>query len=98
YDRVPSVLPIAPPGNGLTAHQRRRRAVGLALAEAGYVEVLCYPFVGSSTLDDLGLPADDELRRAVRLRNPLSEEEPLLRTSLLPARGWTCRGAPVPWS
>ena len=57
YDRVPSELPVAPPGNGLTPTQLRRRTVGRALAEAGYVEVLNYPFVGESTLDALSLPA-----------------------------------------
>lgn len=84
YDTVPSELPAAPPGNGLTAGQRRRRTVGRALAEAGYVETLCYPFVGEPGLDGLGLPADDPRRDAVRLANPLSEEEPALRTTLLP--------------
>jgi phenylalanyl-tRNA synthetase beta chain len=84
YDKVPSVLPVAPPGSGLTASQRRRRSVGRALAEAGYHEVLCYPFVGSAALDALGLPADDPRRAAVRLRNPLSDTDPLLRTTLLP--------------
>jgi phenylalanyl-tRNA synthetase beta chain len=84
YDKVPSVLPQAPPGTGLTAGQRRRRSVGLALAEAGYVEVLSYPFVSESTMDALGIPADDPRRQSIRLRNPLSEEEPALRTTLLP--------------
>ncbi len=84
YDKVPSVLPVAPPGGGLTAGQRRRRSVGRALAEAGYVEVLSYPFVSPGAADALGLPADDPRRSAVRLVNPLSGEEPLLRTSLLP--------------
>jgi len=84
YDNVPSVLPLAPPGRGLTATQRRRRSVGRALAEAGYVEVLTYPFVSPGTADALGLPADDPRRAAVRLANPLSAEEPLMRTSLLP--------------
>ena len=74
YANVPSVLPVAPPGNGLTAAQRRRRAVASALAENGYVEVLSYPFVGPSAVDG----------PAVRLANPLSDEEPFLRTSLLP--------------
>jgi phenylalanyl-tRNA synthetase beta chain len=84
YDKVPMKLPVAPPGRGLTATQRRRRTVGRALAEAGYVEVINYPFVGPSTLDALGIPADDPRRRALRLRNPISEEEPELRTTLLP--------------
>lgn len=78
-DEVPSVLPIAPPGNGLTPSQRRKRSVGRALAEQGYVEVLSYPFVAASALASLGLPDN-----AVRLANPISEEEPLMRTSLLP--------------
>jgi phenylalanyl-tRNA synthetase beta chain len=84
YDNVPSLLPVAPPGRGLTDAQRRRRSVARALAEAGYVEVLSYPFVGPSTLDALGLPADDSRRQPVRLANPLSDEEPFLRTTLLP--------------
>jgi len=84
YDRVPSALPAAPAGPGLTPSQRRRRTVSRALAEAGYVEVLSYPFVGEAALDALGLPADDPRRATVRLANPISEEEPALRTTLLP--------------
>jgi phenylalanyl-tRNA synthetase beta chain len=84
YDAVPSVLPVAPPGNGLTPAQRRRRAVGRALAENGYVEVLSYPFVSPGTVDALGIPQGDPRGRTVRLANPLSDEEPLLRTTLLP--------------
>jgi phenylalanyl-tRNA synthetase beta chain len=84
YDEVPSVLPTAPPGGGLTEEQRRRRSIGRALAEQGYVEAPAYPFVGTAAFDALGLPADDPRRDAVVVRNPLSEEEPALRTTLLP--------------
>ncbi|MCI4065489.1 phenylalanine--tRNA ligase subunit beta [Micromonospora sp. R77] len=83
YDRVPSVLPTAPAGRGLTWQQQRRRAVARSLAERGYVEVLAHPFVAAGLADQLGLPADDPRRPAVRVANPLSEEEPLLRTTLL---------------
>jgi len=83
YDRVPSVLPVAPAGRGLTWQQRRRRTVAQALADRGYVEVLAHPFVSPELPDLLGLPADDPRRPAVRLANPLSDEEPLLRTTLL---------------
>ena len=84
YDKVPPVLPATRPGGGLTVGQRRRRSVGRALAEAGYVEAPSYPFVGTPALDALGLADDDPRRRAVRLANPVSDEEPLLRTTLLP--------------
>src|SRR3954452_138415 len=84
YDDVPSVLPTAPPGRGLTDVQRRRRSIGRTLAEAGYVEAPSYPFVGTAALDALGLPENDARRQVVVVRNPLSEEEPGLRTTLLP--------------
>jgi phenylalanyl-tRNA synthetase beta chain len=84
YDDVPSVLPTAPPGRGLTDVQRRRRSIGRSLAEAGYVEAPAYPFVGEPVFDALGLAEDDERRQVVLVRNPLSEEEPALRTTLLP--------------
>ncbi|MBP2708047.1 phenylalanine--tRNA ligase subunit beta [Microbispora sp. RL4-1S] len=84
YDRLPSVLPHAPAGAGLTENQRLRRRAGRALALSGYAEVLSYPFVGARDLDDLLLPEDDPRRRVTRLVNPLSEDEPYLRTTLLP--------------
>ncbi len=83
YDHLPSVLPPVRPGRGLTDDQRRRRRVARVLADAGYVEVLSYPFVAPESFDALGLPDDDARRRSVRLANPLSEREPLLRTTLL---------------
>ena len=58
--------------------------VGRTLAEAGYVEAPSYPFIGTAALDALGLPDDDPRRQVVVVRNPLSEEEPALRTTLLP--------------
>ncbi|MEU4240486.1 phenylalanine--tRNA ligase subunit beta [Actinoplanes sp. NPDC026619] len=92
YNDIPSLLPPARGGSGITAAQRRRRTVGRAMAESGYVEVLSYPFVAPALADALGYATDDPRRSAVRLTNPLSEEEPLLRTSLLaPLLGVTLR-------
>ncbi|QSB16995.1 phenylalanine--tRNA ligase subunit beta [Natronosporangium hydrolyticum] len=84
YDRIPSVLPQTPPGAGLTPAQRRRRTVGRALAEAGYVEALCYPFVGEAAWEAFGLGDDDPRRETVRIANPISGQEPSLRSTLLP--------------
>ncbi|MFG2837514.1 phenylalanine--tRNA ligase subunit beta [Streptomyces zaomyceticus] len=84
YENLPSTLPKPPAGRGLTERQRVHRRVGRALAGAGYVEALNYPFIGEQALDHLGLDADDARRRLVKLVNPLSDEEPALRTTLLP--------------
>lgn len=84
YDKLPSTLPKANAGYGRTATQRQLRRIGTALAGAGVVEVLSYPFVGESELDALLISDDDERRCAARLANPLREEQPYLRTTLLP--------------
>ncbi|MFD7861110.1 phenylalanine--tRNA ligase subunit beta [Streptomyces sp. NPDC057682] len=84
YENLPSTLPTPPSGRGLTDRQRLHRRVGRALAGAGYVEALNYPFIGEAVLDQLGLEADDDRRRTVKLVNPISDEEPSLRTTLLP--------------
>ncbi|MCU0301356.1 MAG: phenylalanine--tRNA ligase subunit beta [Candidatus Nanopelagicales bacterium] len=84
YQHLPSTMPHTRAGYGLTAGQRLRRRVGRALAASGLVEVLSYPFVGVGDLDALGVPADDPRRELVRLANPISDEAPFLRTTLLP--------------
>ncbi|WP_327730536.1 phenylalanine--tRNA ligase subunit beta [Streptomyces sp. NBC_00487] len=84
YENLPSTLPKPPSGRGLTHRQRLHRRVGRALAGAGYVEAPNYPFIGEQVFDQLGLDADDPARRVVKLTNPLNDEEPALRTSLLP--------------
>ncbi|THC50813.1 phenylalanine--tRNA ligase subunit beta [Streptomyces sp. A1499] len=84
YENLPSTLPKPPAGRGLTERQRLHRRVGRALAGAGFVEALSYPFIGEDVFDQLGLAADDPARRVVKLANPLSDEEPALRTTLLP--------------
>ncbi|GAB2786518.1 phenylalanine--tRNA ligase subunit beta [Amycolatopsis magusensis] len=84
YDSIPSELPTAPAGSGLTEAQRRRRTVSRSLAAAGYVEVLPFPFVAKSTWDAFGLPEDDVRRNAVKVLNPLESDKDQLATSLLP--------------
>ncbi|GAA3031266.1 hypothetical protein GCM10017559_67860 [Streptosporangium longisporum] len=61
YENLPSILPTAPAGAGLTESQRLRRRVGRALAAAGYVETLAYPFNGGARLRR---PAAARRRRA----------------------------------
>src|SRR5215472_14166889 len=51
---------------------------------AGYVEVLSSPFASAADWDRLQLAPDDPRRVATRISNPLSEDEPFLRTTLLP--------------
>ncbi|WP_062294457.1 phenylalanine--tRNA ligase subunit beta [Demequina phytophila] len=83
FENLPSVLPVAPPGRGYTHSQIVRKSVARSLAEAGLTQVLTYPFISESRLDDCLLPSDDVRRDVIRLANPLSAEQPLLRTALV---------------
>lgn len=80
YDRIPAVLPIAPPGRGLTRPQRVRRAVANALAASGLTEVLAYPFV---TADDNAV-IDGPDAASMVLANAIDSDSARLRRSLVP--------------
>ena len=82
YDAIPVIVPAAPAGTGLSADQRVRRDVVRALADDGLTQVLSYPFIGDIH-DLLEIPTDDARRQTVRLANPLAEDAPYLRTSVL---------------
>jgi len=84
FDTVEAVVPRAPVGRGLTRSQRARRAVNSALADAGYLEVLSFPFISGGELDRMRVEVEDARRLLVRLANPLSDTVPYLRTTLLP--------------
>src|SRR6266540_3502206 len=83
YEHIPMTLPGAT-GGQLTAEQRLRRRTRDVLAGMGLTEVLTYPFLSQADLDRLELRPDDDRRRTLRVRNPLSEERPELRTTLVP--------------
>src|SRR5699024_1873454 len=84
-DVIPSILPIPTVGSrGLSAAQKRRRAIGHALAYAGYAEVIPSPFVNAEIFDTWELASDDARRNVVRVQNPLEAEKSVLSTTLLP--------------
>ena len=84
YEEVPSILPAAPAGRGLTREQALRRRIGRTMAAGGFVEVIDFPFVGEADFDRLGLPGDDPRRNTLQLANPMSSEQPAMTTTLLP--------------
>lgn len=84
YDKINAVLPV---GNttqgGLNAIQKFRDRVRGLMAR-NLFEVVTYSFINPAHLDNLRLPADAAERKAVVVANPLSEEQGIMRTTLLP--------------
>jgi len=83
YDRIPSVIPVAPAGRGLTREQQLRRQAAGALAHSGLTEVLAMPFLSAEQNDTFGVSEGDSVP-AVKLANALDAKSPFLRTTLLP--------------
>ncbi len=83
FDNFPDTLPSGP-GGGLSAQQVRLRKMRTVLSSAGVSEAQTFSFHGAAAFEKLGLSADDERQSAINVRNPLREEESLLRTTLLP--------------
>lgn len=84
YGNVPVRQPRTVAGQGLSDRQQAVRAISRALGAAGFVEVHSDPFAPADEADRLMLAPEDPRRPAVKVANPLSEDQPQLRTSLLP--------------
>ncbi|MHB1412297.1 MAG: phenylalanine--tRNA ligase subunit beta [Thermoleophilia bacterium] len=70
---------------GLSPEQQARRSVARALVERGLTEVISYSFIAPDFGDRLRLDADDGRREVVALANPLSVEQSVMRTMMLPS-------------
>jgi phenylalanyl-tRNA synthetase beta chain len=84
YDRIPERLPMGA-GGGVPVWEKRRRLVRQVMVGAGYHEIMSYSFLGTAHMEALGLPEDDPRYNTIAVRNPLNDEEGLMRTTLLPA-------------
>jgi phenylalanyl-tRNA synthetase beta chain len=86
YQEIPTALPtvqLAPVPRS-PRREATRRALEILLG-CGYTQVINYSFMNEEDLDRLQLPDDDPLRHVVPLRNPLSKEAGVLRTTLIPS-------------
>ena len=86
YDNIPTTLPkgdipIPEPDVKTEVHQRVKRF----LLASGMMEAVNYSFCAPSCFDKIRMHEKDARREAVQLRNPLSPEMSLLRTTLLPS-------------
>ncbi|MDD4091041.1 MAG: phenylalanine--tRNA ligase subunit beta [Smithellaceae bacterium] len=83
YDRVPSTLPSVSVTEldaipRLALEERIRRL----LTGSGFSEIITYSFTSPDSVEALGLPPEDERRRFVVIKNPLTEDQSVMRTTL----------------
>ncbi len=83
-ERLPATLPARRGAAGRLNHgQRVRRAAQDALVGRGLREIVGWSFADPGLLDRLRLPPGHPMRRVVALENPISEEQSIMRPTLL---------------
>jgi len=84
YDDIPAVLPYGDTTLGsLTKYQVFRDQIKEIMSGSFY-EIINYSFVSPRYFDMLQLPDDSKLRDVIKVANPLSEEQSVMRTLILP--------------
>jgi phenylalanyl-tRNA synthetase beta chain len=83
-EHLPSTLPAAGGQAGsLRRDQRLRRRAEDALRDLGFDEVVGWSFTDPGEAERLRIPADDPRGRGVAIANPLSEDQSVMRTTLV---------------
>ena len=86
YDNIPTTPPkgdIPVPVPDISVEVRKR--IKQFLLGSGMMEAVNYSFNHPNSFDKIRLAEDNPLRDALKLRNPLSPEMSILRTTLLPS-------------
>jgi phenylalanyl-tRNA synthetase beta chain len=87
YENIPTTLPVmAAAGNGKrkTSPRDLREKCRDKMVGYGFFEAVNYSFINRKSTDRLLLPEEDPRQRRLAILNPLSEEQAVMRTSLLP--------------
>lgn len=84
FDKIKSTLPNGVSMQGTqSAKQTFIDKVKASLSNQGLYETISFALTNEETFNKLNIPQDSPLRKAVPIMNPLSDEYPLVRTTLL---------------
>ena len=84
FDLIPKTLPLNETIGGRTPKQELLRSLSNTCAACGLNEAVNYSFIHPGEADLLRLPAEHPWRSTLAISNPLSEDQSVMRRSLLP--------------
>ena len=85
YDRIPLTIPKGDVGQQkMTWEQVLERKCKGILVGCGLTEAITFSFMNPKGFDKMSLPQEDPLRKVVEVTNPLSEDQKVMRTTLIP--------------
>ena len=86
FDNIPTTLPRGDiPIPKVVPKEDLRERVKMYLLQCGMMEAMNYAFYHPDVFDRIRLESTDPLRQAVQIANPLSEDQSIMRTTLLPS-------------
>jgi phenylalanyl-tRNA synthetase beta chain len=84
YDNIPVTLPVIRPTEEDTYVRTLRDQIKSMLVGMGFLEIITYSFISPQSADILGATENGNLRSFVKLLNPLTQDQSVMRTSLVP--------------
>ena len=86
YDNIAPTIPVAVlSSGGMTPKKALTKEVTHYLAHAGLSQIITFSFMHKDGLTNMMLPEGDSRYTAIPILNPISEEFPYMRTTLVPA-------------
>ena len=86
YDNIAPTIPVAIlSSGGMTPKKTLTKDVTHYLAHAGLSQIITFSFMHKDGLTNMMLPEGDSRYTAIPILNPISEEFPYMRTTLVPA-------------
>lgn len=86
YDNIPVTMPISRVvRRAKDKRQLMTRSLRDAMVTQGFSEIINYSFTSPSVWNKINLSDDDARRNTIKVLNPLTEEQSIMRTSLVPA-------------
>ena len=86
YDNIEPTIPVAVlSSGGMTPKKALTKEVTHYLAHAGLSQIITFSFMHKDGLTNMMLPEGDNRYTAIPILNPISEEFPYMRTTLVPA-------------
>ena len=85
YNEIPTTAFRTSTQGGYSAEMKLETKAGQLCRSLGYNEIITYSFVSPAIFDQIRIPADSQLRNAMRIQNPLGEDTSIMRTIALPS-------------
>ena len=85
YNEIPVTQFRTATHGGYSQEMKLEVKAGSLCRAMGYSEIITYSFTSPTVFDQIRIPADSPLRRAMRIQNPLGEDTSIMRTIALPS-------------